>query len=286
MEKPAGTQRAESHGASQESASAQLRSGEPAVEPYEEGQYCHHTYGNSAYPDLGQKLLSQDGFIGRTWFFLHQLFAVRFEPQRDGRQTVRQQVYEQQMDRRERHRQRAYRREQHCQYGAEVTGKQELYRMLYVLIDIPSVFHGFHDSGKVVVRQHHGSRVLRDLASRYAHSHSDISLFESRCVIDAVSRHCHDIALVLPCSDDPYLVLRRNSGVHGNTLHVILKLLVVHTVYGRAFASFRFILQYTYLFRYGSSRYLMVARYHHRLYPGADTFSHRSHRFLSRRIHH
>ena len=68
------TQRAESHGASQESASAQLRSGEPAVEPYEEGQNCHHTYGNSAYPDLGQKsLVRMDSLAGRGFSFISSL---------------------------------------------------------------------------------------------------------------------------------------------------------------------------------------------------------------------
>ena len=60
----------------------------PAVIPYEECDNRHNAYGYSAYPYPAQKIFCQYGFVCRSRFFIHKVFAVRLKSQSYCRQTV------------------------------------------------------------------------------------------------------------------------------------------------------------------------------------------------------
>ena len=81
------------------------------------------------------------------------------------------------MNRSERYRQRGDGRVQYRQNRPEVSGKKELNRVLDILINISSVFHGFYNGREIIIGQNHGRRVFGNLASRNSHGYADVCLF-------------------------------------------------------------------------------------------------------------
>jgi hypothetical protein len=64
------------------------------------------------------------------------------------------------------------------------------------------------DGGKVVVGEHHVGRVLGDLGAGQPHGDADVGLLERRRVVDAITGHCHDLAVGLQCPHQAQLLRR------------------------------------------------------------------------------
>ena len=270
VEKSAAAQRAKCHRASQQCASSERACREPAVQTDQECDDCHHAYRQSFedYPE--QEIFRQYRLISRSRLLIHHFSAVRLQSQRDRRQTVRQQVYEKQMHRSERYRQRQHGRIHHGQYRAEIARQQELYRVLDIPVQVPAILHRLYYRGEIVISQHHRGRILCDFTARYTHRNAYVSLLERRRIIYAVACHRNDVALFLPCPDDPYLMLRRHPRIHGYVLHIVPELLIAHAVDRRTVARLGLVLQYSDLLGYRRRSDTVISRYHHRLYPGFD----------------
>ena len=143
---------------------------------YIESYHSHNADDKTFDPDFGKKISCQDRLIHRSWFFLHHLFGMRLQSQRDCRKAVCQKVDKQQMHRRKRYRKVCQRRIEHSKDPCKVSGKQKLDGALNIFIDIPAVLYCLYDGGKIIICQHHGCRVLGNLCSRNAHCHADVCL--------------------------------------------------------------------------------------------------------------
>jgi len=62
----------------------------------------------------------------------------------------------------------------------------------YVLVDDSSLTNGFDEGSKTIIEKNDLSRFFGYIGSCFSHCYSDICLFECRCVIYAVTRHCDD----------------------------------------------------------------------------------------------
>ena len=110
--------------------------------------------------NLGQEIFGQDRFIHRSWFFIHYFLGMRFQSKGNSRKTVCQKVDKQQMHRCKRNRKSCDGRIQYRKDRSKVTGKQELDRVLNVLVNISSVLYCFDDCCKVIICQYHRSSIL------------------------------------------------------------------------------------------------------------------------------
>ena len=109
-----------------------------------------------------------------------------------------------------------------------------------MLIQISSIFHSFYNRCEIVIRQDHRSCILGNLTSGHSHRNTDIGLFQCRCIIHAVTCHCYDIPLLLPCTDNSDLMFRRNPRIHRDPFYKILQLFVRHIFDYGSLAGLRF----------------------------------------------
>ena len=79
---------------------------------------------------------------------------------------------------------------------------------LKVLINIAAPFHSLNDGGKGVIQQHNIAGFLGHLRAGYSHGNTYVCLLECRGIIDTIACHGYYIAVLLPCIDYPYLILR------------------------------------------------------------------------------
>ena len=56
---------------------------------------------------------------------------------------------------------------------------------------------------------------------------SDVSLLESRSVVDTVTRHGYYLAPLLPCRHDTFLLLGSDTGVDRIFVHICIEISVV-----------------------------------------------------------
>ena len=80
---------------------------------------------------------------------------VRFQPQSNGRQTVRKQVDKQKMNWCKRHWKIHQRSCNHYQDRRKISGKKELYSLFDIFINISSTLHSLDDRGKIIIGQNH-----------------------------------------------------------------------------------------------------------------------------------
>ena len=66
------------------------------------------------------------------------------------------------------------------------------------------------DGGEVVIGQYHVGRLLGDLCTCLAHRYTNVRTLQSRCVVNAVAGHSHDLAVGFERLKDLKLVGRRN----------------------------------------------------------------------------
>ena len=95
-------------------------------------------------------------------------------------------------------------------------------------VDRPSLFDGRHDGREIVVRQDHGSRLLRHVRPPDAHGNADVRLLQRRRVVHAVPGNGNDVAQVLERGHDPHLVLGRGPCEDHFVLEQASQPLVVH----------------------------------------------------------
>ena len=111
------------------------------------------------------------------------------------------------MHRRKGHGQCQKRRVQHAQNAGHIAGQQKLYRVANVPVHIPAIGHRLDHSGKIIICQDHGCRILGNLGSHDSHGHTNVRLFQGRGIIHPIPRHGYNPALPLPRFHDADLVL-------------------------------------------------------------------------------
>ena len=123
------------------------------------------------------------------------------------REAVRDEIDPEQVSRFEKrdthHRGYEY-RDDLCHIG----GKQELYCLPYVVIDLPSFFDSYDDCCEIVISKNHIRNILRYIGSSDTHSDSDIGILDRWGIVYSITCHCRGHSSLLPSLDDPCLVLR------------------------------------------------------------------------------
>jgi len=95
----------------------------------------------------------------------------------------------------------------------DVGGESVSDRFLQVIEDETTFFDTIHNGAEVIIEQNHITGVLSDLRSA-THSNTDISLLDSRGVIDTITSDSDDFSKVLASVDDKELLRRSSSGEH------------------------------------------------------------------------
>ena len=175
---------------------------------------------------------------------------------------------------------------EHGKDCAEVTGKQELDGRFDVSVYISPVFDRFYNCGKVVVCQHHCRGIFGYFTACDTHGHTDISLFQCRGIINAVSGHRYDISFILPCAYNTDLVFRRHAGIDRDAFYKIFQFFIRHLIDLGTLARLGFIFKNTDTFCNCSGRYFMVTCNHDRTDTGFLTFRDSGFGLFTRRIHH
>jgi len=98
----------------------------------------------------------------------------------------------------------------------EVAGHGEGDEAAQVVVDDAALLDRADDGGEVVIAEHHVRRLLRDVSAGDAHGHPDVRLLQCRGVVDAVTRHRHDLSVALEGVDEPELVFWRHTGEHAD----------------------------------------------------------------------
>mmetsp|Transcript_30056 Transcript_30056/g.70192 ORF Transcript_30056/g.70192 Transcript_30056/m.70192 type:complete len:475 (+) Transcript_30056:222-1646(+) len=81
--------------------------------------------------------------------------------------------------------------------GDDVDGELELEELADVVVDGPAPHDRLDDRAKVVVQDHHVTRLLRNGRPRDAHAQPHVRLLEGRRVVGTVPRHSHNLAHLL-----------------------------------------------------------------------------------------
>ena len=58
-------------------------------------------------------------------------------------------------------------------------------------------FHSSHNGGKVIIQENHVSSLFGDIRSSNTHSYTNVSLLQSRRIIDTIASHSHNGALLV-----------------------------------------------------------------------------------------
>mmetsp|Transcript_32718 Transcript_32718/g.83603 ORF Transcript_32718/g.83603 Transcript_32718/m.83603 type:complete len:485 (-) Transcript_32718:214-1668(-) len=97
--------------------------------------------------------------------------------------------------------------------------------------DTAALLHSGHDGGEVVVCQHNVRNALGDVRAGDAHGNANVGLLDGGRVVDAITRHGHNLATAVQCLHHAHLALR-GAARHdeGQLLHLV-QLLVGHGVH-------------------------------------------------------
>ena len=126
--------------------------------------------------------------------FGHCFRLRRFQPQRNGRETVCHQIYQQQLRGEQHHRHSHKDSQKHGEHFPDVAGEQIADKLPDIGIDTASLLHRIHQRGKVVICEHHIRRLTRHIRAIFPHCHTYICLFDCRRIVYAVSGHGHNFA--------------------------------------------------------------------------------------------
>lgn len=97
---------------------------------------------------------------------------------------------------------------------------------------------------------------------------SNVGGFNRRRIVDAVTGHRCDHALILPGLDNPHLMFRLNPGIHRVIANVFFELLSADLIQLGPGDGFFGITDDPQLFSYGNSGIAMVSGDHHWSDPG------------------
>ena len=178
--------------------------------------------------------MGEDALVFGARLLIHDVRLELFHAQRDGRQGVADEVDPQQLDGDEgRNLEDTHTQEDDDDFG-DIRPQQEADHLLDIGVDASAFLDRVDNGRKVVVRERHVRRPLGDVRARDTHRAADVRRLERGRVVDAVARHGDDLSLLLPCLDDPDLVLGRNARIDGDALDLLVQLLVAHRVQLRA----------------------------------------------------
>ena len=152
-----------------------------------------------------------------------------------------------------------------CKVGTQ----EELDALTNVVVDAPSLFAGANDGGKVIVSQNHICNALGNVGTSNTHTNTNISAFDGRSVVNAVTRHSCNHALFAPSINNANLVLRLNACINANCLNTLLKLFVRNLIKLCASNSLRAISNNTQLNCNSNSCINVVARNHNGTHTSA-----------------
>ncbi len=80
------------------------------------------------------------------------------------------------------------------------------------------------DGREVVVGEDHVGRFLGHLGTGDAHRDTDVGPLQGGGVVDAVTGHGDDVALLLQVLDQAHLVLRRDARDHADAVDLLVEL--------------------------------------------------------------
>eukprot|EP00051_Salpingoeca_urceolata_P023105 m.387384 g.387384 ORF g.387384 m.387384 type:complete len:597 (-) comp20066_c2_seq5:2324-4114(-) len=150
-------------------------------------------------------------FLGVARGASHDVQVRRVEPKGRCRQTIRHQVDPQQLHGNEGFWKAKGCREKNADDFANVGRNQVADKLLCVVVNGAALFDSRHDGGKVIVSKHHVRGALCDGSAR-AHGNTDVSLFQSGCIIDTIARHGGDGTHALQVLDNLAFVCWLDTG--------------------------------------------------------------------------
>ena len=177
--------------------------------------------------------------------------------------------------------------EEYANDFAKVAGKQKLNRFFNVIVNSAAFFNCGYDGCEVVVGKGHVGGAFRNVGAGNAHSATDIGGFKRRSVVNAVARHCNNIAVLLPSLNYTDFIFRRHTSVYRIAFYIFVKLVVGHLtelVAGNNAGSFFF--YNTELFADCGGGSGVVARNHDGTNTGVFTFCDRFNGLGTRRVNH
>jgi len=164
--------------------------------------------------------------------------------------------------------------------------KDVTFRMLSNTTRHAPLFNGVKDTGEVIIGNDHVSRFLRDVRARFSHGYPDMGSLEGRRIIDSVTRHRHDISVLLQLLYDPEFVFRSDAGIDRYGFHAPKQVFVAHSMYLFPGNDHIIFAGDTQLPGDRESSNRMVTGDHDDADAGALTPFDRSYRFLTRGVYH
>ena len=114
--------------------------------------------------------------------------------------------------------------QEHRQQLASVAREQVIQILADIIEDAAPLFDRLHNTGEVIVGEHHVGGLFRDIGAGDAHRDPDIGGLERRRIVDAVAGHRHDLAAALEALDDPQLVFGIDPRIHLNLVDNAIEL--------------------------------------------------------------
>mmetsp|Transcript_29462 Transcript_29462/g.73947 ORF Transcript_29462/g.73947 Transcript_29462/m.73947 type:complete len:485 (-) Transcript_29462:693-2147(-) len=97
--------------------------------------------------------------------------------------------------------------------------------------DTAALLHSGHDGGEVVVCQHNVRNALGDVRAGDAHGNANVGLLDGGRVVDAITRHGHNLAPAVQCLHHAHLALRGAARHDQRQVIELVKLLICHGVH-------------------------------------------------------
>ena len=156
---------------------------------------------------------------------------------------------------------------EHGEHLADIGAQQKAHHFADIGIDTPALSDSVDNGGKIIVGEGHIRRALGHVRTGDAHGTADISSLQGGSIVDAVAGHGDHLTTVLPGLDNADLILRGNTGIHGDVLHLLVQLLIAHGVQLGAGDGPIPLREDPQLFGNGRCRHHVVSGDHHRLDP-------------------
>ena len=237
----------------------------------EVGNQCDDGYQNALIPYSQAQTAGKDTFLGISGLPLHDVRFGLFHPQSQSRETVGNQVDPQQLYRLENGEAQQGGYENGQDFG-QVGCQQELDGLADVVVNPAAFPYGTDDGGKVVVGQNHVGHVFGNVGTGDPHTHADVRILDGGCVVDTVTGHCGNHALLPPCIDNTGLVFGLYSGIYGILFYSGIKFFIRDLVQFRTGDGGGSIGQDAQLHGNGNGGILVVPGDHDGTHTGAAAF--------------
>mmetsp|Transcript_83071 Transcript_83071/g.114704 ORF Transcript_83071/g.114704 Transcript_83071/m.114704 type:complete len:260 (+) Transcript_83071:530-1309(+) len=150
--------------------------------------------------------------VVRSRFLLHDVSVGRVKTESSGRGAISDQVNPQKLDRVE-----SFRDTEHGsnEDGSDLTNvgrDQVTNESLHVTVDSTTLFNSLNNCSEVVISKNHIRSLLGNLSTGDTHSNTNVSLFESRCIINTITSHSNNVTHFNEVLNKFTLVARLDSG--------------------------------------------------------------------------